>query len=181
MRRNVLVSMQYISLEEVDAVIVTYIDITQRVRADREIRLLASDLTVAEQEERRRISQILHDDVQQRIFAVKMQTSILRDAYDQEHLRSAKVDFDQLDELLDQSITITRNLSIDLSPAVLGEGLADALVWLAAHMHDQYGLEVSIHPNGIATRFEDTLRILLFQAVREALFNVVKHAETSQA
>jgi signal transduction histidine kinase len=92
------------------------------------------------------------------------------------------VAFEQLEELLDQSITITRNLRIDLSPAVLqGEGLADALVWLAAQMHDQYGLQVSIHPNDISTRFEDTLRILLFQAVREALFNVVKHAETSRA
>ena len=180
--RNVLVSMQYISLEDADAVITTFIDITTRVRAEREIRSLASDLTVAEQEERRRISQILHDDLQQRIFAVKMQTSILRDAYSKENVRSAQVDFEQLEELLDQSITITRNLSIDLSPAVLqGEGLADALVWLAAQMRDQYGLVVSIHPNGISTRFEDTLRILLFQAVREALFNVVKHGEVSQA
>jgi len=33
----------------------------------------------------------------------------------------------------------------------------------------------------VSTRFEDTLRILLFQAVREALFNVVKHAETFHA
>ena len=181
-RRYVLISMQSISLEDTPAVIITFIDITQRVRAEREIRSLASDLTVAEQEERRRISQILHDDLQQRIFAVKMQTSILRDAYQKNDLRSADVDFDLLEEQLDKSINITRNLSIDLSPAVLqGEGLADALIWLAAQMHDQYGLEVSIQANGISTRFEDTLRILLFQAVREALFNVVKHGEISQA
>ena len=181
-RKNVLVSMQYISLENLDAVITTFIDITTRVRAEREIRSLASDLTVAEQEERRRISQILHDDLQQRIFAVKMQTSILRDAYQRNDLSTAKIDFDQLEELLDKSMTITRNLSIDLSPAVLqGEGLADALVWLAAQMRDQYALEVSIQADGVSTNFEDTLRILLFQAVREALFNVVKHGETRHA
>ncbi len=180
--RNVLISMQSISLDGTPAVIITFIDITERARAEREIRALASDLTVAEQEERRRISQVLHDDLQQRIFAVKMQTSILRDAYQKNDLRSADVDFDLLEEQLDKSINITRNLSIDLSPAVLqGEGLADALIWLAAQMHDQYGLEVSIQANGISTRFEDTLRILLFQAVREALFNVVKHGEISKA
>jgi signal transduction histidine kinase len=83
---------------------------------------------------------------------------------------------------LDESISLTRNLSIDLSPAVLeGEGLSDALAWLATQMHEQYGLDVNIRANGVSTRFEDTLRILLFQAVREALFNVVKHAQTAHA
>jgi signal transduction histidine kinase len=48
-------------------------------------------------------------------------------------------------------------------------------------MHEQYGLNVSIQTDGVPTRFEDTLRILLFQAVREALFNVVKHAQTLNA
>jgi signal transduction histidine kinase len=73
-------------------------------------------------------------------------------------------------------------LSIDLSPAILkGEGLSDALVWLAAQMKDQYGLEVTLQPNGIAARYDDSLRILLFQAVREILFNIVKHARTREA
>src|SRR5687768_6378686 len=45
-------------------------DITERVRAEEQIRILASQLTMAEQEERQRISQILHDDLQQRLFAI---------------------------------------------------------------------------------------------------------------
>lgn len=180
--KTVLASMQLITLGETEAVITAFVDITERVRAEREIRMLASDLTIAEQEERRRISQILHDDLQQRIFAVKMQTLLLRDAYQKGNLQSVRVDFDQLEDLLDKSISITRNLSIDLSPAVLqGEQLSDALVWLAAQMREQYGLEVIIQPNGVSTQCEDTLRILLFQAVREALFNVVKHGQTAQA
>lgn len=48
-------------------------------------------------------------------------------------------------------------------------------------MQEQYGLQVKIEANGIATQFEDTLRILLYQAVRESLFNVVKHAGTLSA
>ena len=179
---TVLTSIQLIRLDESEALLLSFIDISERVRAEQEIRTLASDLTIAEQEERRRISQILHDDLQQRIFAVKMQTSVLQDAYQKGNLQSAQVDFDQLEELLNESITITRNLSIDLSPAVLqGEGLADALVWLAAQMQDQYGLQVTIAANSVVTRFEGTLRILLFQAVRESLFNVVKHADTDHA
>jgi signal transduction histidine kinase len=48
-------------------------------------------------------------------------------------------------------------------------------------MHELYSFEVSIHSNGVPTNFEDTLRILLFQAVREALFNIVKHTQTRRA
>jgi two-component system CheB/CheR fusion protein len=179
---TVLASMQLVTIDETPALLLSFIDITERVKAEHQIRSLASDLTIAEQEERRRISQILHDDLQQRIFAVKMQLTTLYDAYRKGDIASAQVDFAQLEAWLNESIAMTRNLSIDLSPAVLqGDGLADALVWLSSQMHDQYGLNVKVQTNGVSTRYEDTLRILLFQAVREALFNVVKHANTKQA
>jgi len=42
-------------------------------------------------------------------------------------------------------------------------------------------LKVTLHSNGIAAKYEDALRILLFQAVREVLFNIVKHANTHEA
>lgn len=165
-----------------EALILTFIDITDRVRAEQQMRSLASDLTTAEQRERSRISQILHDDLQQRIFAIKVQLSILSNRLSKDNLQVADFDISQLQAMMDESIAITRNLSIDLSPAILqGDSLADALNWLSTQMKDKYGLNVTVEPNGVSTHFDDTLRILLFQAVREALFNVVKHAETHQA
>ena len=181
---TVLASIQLVTIDQhqTQALLLSFIDITDRVKAEQQIRSLAYDLTTAEQEERRRISQILHDDLQQRIFAVKMQVSTLYDAYQKGKLQSAKVDFAQIQEWLDESVNMTRNLSIDLSPAILkGDGLTDALVWLAAQMENQYSLKIKVNANGISARFEDTLRILLFQAIRELLFNIVKHADTLQA
>jgi two-component system CheB/CheR fusion protein len=179
---TVLASIQLIMIDKTQALLMSFIDISERVRAEQQIHALAYELTKAEQTERQRISQILHDDLQQRIFAAKVQTLSLDHAYRQGDLDSAQTDLQQIGSLLDESISITRNLSIDLSPAILdGEGLSDALTWLAAQMHENYGLNVSIQTNGVSTRFEDTLRILLFQAVREALFNIVKHAETLEA
>jgi two-component system, chemotaxis family, CheB/CheR fusion protein len=181
-KRNVLASVQYLEVDNTDALISTFIDITERVRAEQQIRSLASDLTAAEQVERQRISQILHDDLQQRIFAVKVQLSTLSTAYNRGELQSLEHEINQLQQMLDDSISITRNLSIDLSPAILqGDSLVDALNWLVSQMYELYGLSVSVESNGVSTRFEDTLRILLFQAVREVLFNVVKHAGTLQA
>ncbi len=181
-RKTILASMQRITVDQTQATLTAFVDITERVQAEQQIRMLAATLTSAEQEERRRISQILHDDLQQRLFAVKMQMSMLYDAFARNDLHSAEVDFAQLQEWLSESISITRNLSIDLSPAILqGEGLTDALIWLSNQMGGQYGLQVTLQTNDIPTRFEDTLRILLFHAVREALFNIVKHANSLYA
>jgi signal transduction histidine kinase len=162
--------------------ITAFVDITDRVTAEQQVRSLAVRLTEAEQEERQRISQMLHDDLQQRIFAVKMQLTGWKDIFEKNEISMTEVDFDQMQQLLDESVAITRNLSIDLSPAILkGEGLTEALDWLSGQMHEQCGMTIDIHPNGVSTRFVDSLRILLFQAVREALFNVVKHANTKHA
>ena len=179
---TVVASIQLITIDQTEALLMSFIDISKRVRAEQEMRALAYELTKAEQAERDRISRLLHDDLQQSIFAAKVQTTSLDEAYRRGDLESAQTDLNQIRNLLDESISLTHNLSIDLSPAVLqGEGLSDALTWLATQMHENYGLDVSIQTNGVSTRFEDTLRILLFQAVREALFNVVKHAQTLHA
>jgi signal transduction histidine kinase len=48
-------------------------------------------------------------------------------------------------------------------------------------MKDQYGLEVKVEIGDNFSQTEESMRVLLFQAVRELLFNVVKHAGTQQA
>ena len=140
------------------------------------------DLTTVEQEERYRISQMLHDDLQQRIFAVKMQLENMQEAIESNDLQSVNPDFVKLDEWLTEAINVTRQLSTDLSPLGLkGEDLPETLLWLASQMKDQYGLETELETNDIHANLSPNLQTLLFQAVRELLFNVVKHADTLQA
>jgi signal transduction histidine kinase len=180
--RNVLASVQYINFENNDALITTFIDITERVHAEQQIRELASELTATEQAERHRLAQILHDDLQQRIFAIQMQLSFLKDAYEKNDLQSFEINFPQLEEWLAESIQVTRELSVDLSPPILhGEGLVEATIWLAAQMQEKYNLNVKIQVDGKHPQLEEKARVLVFYAVRELLFNVVKHSETLDA
>ena len=183
--RNILASVQVIELVEKEALIATFIDITERVHTEQQNRALAAELTATEQTERHRLAQILHDDLQQRIFAVQMQLSFLKDAYDRNDLQAFPVNFDQLNEWLAEAIQVTRNLSVDLSPPILhGEGLLEAVVWLASQMEEQYGLEVNIRSegtNGTTRKIDEKVRVLAFYAVRELLFNIVKHAGTLKA
>lgn len=158
-------------------------NISERIQSEEKIRKLASKLTLVEQEERHRISQILHDDLQQRLFAIKAQFSFLDDIAGKDQLPPAL--FSELDEIqssLSEAIAITRNLSIDLNPVVLhGEGLAEAITWLSFRMKEQYGLHIDLEAKESFEEMNHSIRMLLFQSIRELLFNIVKHAETLEA
>ena len=158
-------------------------DISQRVQAEEKIRSLATQLTVAEQEERQRISQILHDDLQQRLFAIKTQLALLMNDSDPGKISGvAREELKQLQFLLSDVIGITRSLSVDLSPSILqGEGLAEAILWLSAQMKNRHGLQVELLARDNLNQLDNHMRMLLFQTIRELLFNVVKHAGTEQA
>lgn len=146
-----------------------------------EVRQLASDLIKATQRERQRISHVLHDDLQQRIYAIQMQMSFLGDAAKND-TESVGRETAQIGRQLDDILRITRDLSIDLSPPILrDEGLSQAIHWLAARMRRQYGLPIEIRGEGAFAIPNEELHVLLFNCVRELLFNVVKHAAASQA
>jgi two-component system, chemotaxis family, CheB/CheR fusion protein len=152
------------------------------VERTKQVRTLASTLTMAEQEERRRISQILHDDLQQLLYGMQMRMmAIGTDITTGEYTHLA----DYAQEVytwLGEAIQTTRRLTVDLSPPVLkNEGLADALRWLATQMAAVNGLQVELRTADAGALISEDMRVFLFQIVRELLFNVVKHAQTDQA
>ncbi len=146
-----------------------------------EVRKLASDLTKAEQRERHRISHILHDDLQQRVYAIQMQLTLLYDGLQMEN-DAARKEIADIKEQLDEILEVTRHLSIDLSPPILrDEGLAHAVGWLASQMREQYGLSIKVQADGPFAIPDEELQVLLFSFVRELLFNIVKHAGAKEA
>ena len=84
--------------------------------------------------------------------------------------------------MLDESIDVSRSLTVELSPPVLYDaGLGAALEWLARRMQEKHGCAVAVHMEAGAEPATEDLRVFLFDAVRELLFNVVKHAGTLKA
>jgi len=134
---------------------------TQRVQE------LSRALTLAEQRERMRIARVLHDDLQQLLVAAKMAGSF--------------GDMERLGEALDRAIRVTRTLAQELSPGLLrSKDLRDLLGWLGERMYEQHELTVRIEATAVLVA-DDAVRVLLYQLVRELLFNVVKHAGTRRA
>ncbi|HLD47073.1 MAG TPA: ATP-binding protein, partial [Desulfobaccales bacterium] len=84
--------------------------------------------------------------------------------------------------LIEESIRYTRSLVFELSPPILYElGFEPAMDWLAEHMGKQYGLAVALEDDDNPKPLDNEARVLLFRAVRELLFNVLKHSRASSA
>jgi two-component system, LuxR family, sensor kinase FixL len=59
--------------------------------------------------------------------------------------------------------------------------MSHAITWLAIRMKEQYNLPVEVQANRPFVIPDEELHVFLFNCVRELLFNIVKHAETTQA
>ena len=142
-----------------------------------QLRSLASQLSLAEEKERRVLAGLLHDHVGQIMLAVKLKlSSLAAEAGDQEQRDGIL----EARELVGKVIEDTRSLILEISPPVLSElGLNAALESLCGEMRDRYGLTVSCDTDNSSTPLGEDIGILLFQCVRELLVNVVKHAATS--
>ncbi|MGE5255349.1 MAG: response regulator [Hyphomicrobiales bacterium] len=140
------------------------------------LRLLAGELTLAEQRERKQLSKILHDGLQQHLVAAKMQVGgLIEEATDAGWKQAAS----GVESLLKESLRISRTLAAELSPPILHEaGLLAGLEWLSRWMHDKHGLKVELAMQMDAPALTEQAKVLLFESVRELLLNVVKHAGT---
>lgn len=141
-------------------------------RADQLARL-TSELTLAEQRERRRLAKLLHDHLQQLLVGAKFGLQVLSKQVSEAH-REAIL---EVQELIGESIDASRSLTVELSPPILHEaGLVAGLQWLARWMNDKHGLDVTVSIDPAVHTEREDVRVLVFEAVRELLFNVSKHA-----
>lgn len=144
-----------------------------------QVRELAGQLTMAEHEERARIAEVLHDDLQQQLYSLQIHLEFVRGAAVNEELRE---EIEGMEKYLIAAMNTARQLSVDLSPPILeGEGLLEAIQWLSGQMAQQYQLDVQVRAGESLPALDRERRVLVFQMVRELLFNVVKHAGVKEA
>lgn len=147
-------------------------------RSQSRLRALASDLSATEQQERRRLATELHDYLAQLLVVGRMK---LGQARPQVKDYKAQQLLSEADDVLTQSLNYTRSLVAELSPQVLYQfGLPAALQWLAGQMKS-HGLLVAIRSEVEQLPLAEERAVILYQSVRELLFNVVKHADTDEA
>jgi len=161
-------------------------DITERKEMEvrlrvfqQRLRSLASQISVAEEKERRRLAAGLHDQVTQTLAVVKLKLGTLQK---EPSFNNHSKQLDEIRELVDGTIQETRLLTFELSPPILYElGLEAAVEWLTEHFQEHYGIECEFRDDGQLKPLRDEHRGILFAAVRELLINVVKHSRSRTA
>jgi signal transduction histidine kinase len=144
-----------------------------------DLRELAAELTRAEQRERDRLYELIHDHVQPLLVGARLSLSGLdqRTPVDT-WLKSAADVRRHISEALDTA----RSLSVELNPPLVRDhGLCAGLEWLCRWARKGHGLDVQLACDVSAEPADSATRLLLFKATRELLMNVAKHAGASKA
>ncbi len=146
----------------------------------RQLQKLTLELSEAEDRERRRLAEILHDDLQQVLAAAKFHLSLLKNRA--KHDPSQQAVAAQVDQMLMDAIQKSRSLSHELSPVGLHHSdVGEVFKWLAHEVEAKHGLRVAVEARGAVQTSSDALKMFLYRAGQELLFNVAKHARVPEA
>ncbi|MEJ6981794.1 PAS domain S-box protein [Pedobacter sp. P351] len=157
-------------------------DITHRKEMEEEAMKLKAEhqkniLTAvfrAQENERKRISEALHDSVSQLLYGIKLKL--------QDYKRTDKdgAVFTELNTLLDLAVSETRNISFELAPAILNDfGLCTALEEMSKRLNTT-DLKIHLRVSGLKSRFDLNKELSIFRIIQELVNNVIKHAKATE-
>ena len=184
---------------QVQGAVVTFVDITERKRAQellkktndelearvaertRELRDLANHLETVREGERKRIAREIHDELGSLLVALKMDTHWLgrRVAGTGEQAAALQAKCQGMGRLIDTAVDNVGRIITDLRPSILDhQGLWAALEWQAQEFIESSELQATLQVH-VAARVpppEGGLAIAVFRIFQEMLSNVARHA-----
>jgi PAS domain S-box-containing protein len=149
-------------------------------RSEAQLRQLSFQLMNAQEQERRRISRELHDELGQALSLIKLRVRYISKKLreDQEALND---ECEDIRLYIDQVIENVRRLSRDLSPTILEDlGLTAALRWLIhAFMKNNENINVKHDIMDIDNLFSQGAQINIYRIIQESITNIEKHAQAN--
>jgi len=145
-----------------------------RALEEENLKFFSRRLIEVQEEERRAIARELHDEIGQSLTALKLSVEIIADSLPSEHADNIR----PIEESLGELLSIVRNISLDLRPAMLDElGLVKTLLWYFERYTSQTGISVDFIQTGADRRFNQQSEIALYRITQEAMTNVARYAE----
>jgi len=149
-------------------------------KAGHQLRRLSQQLVHAQEEERKRLSHELHDEVGQLLTALRIELANL----DEARKRTDPVWKEQLagvKGLAEQALRSVRDLAMGLRPAMLDElGLIPALQWQGREHSRRTGIPVSLEVQGEVDSLPEEYRTCVYRVIQETLTNIARHASARQ-
>lgn len=146
------------------------------VTAREELHRLSARLVAAQEEERRKLSRELHDEIGAAMSALLMEMGNLDSSLPagdealHERVRAVR-------KLAENNVGLVRNLSLLLRPPMLDDlGLVPALKWKAREVARRTGIKIRVEAEEVSDDLPDEHRTCIFRVVQEALHNATRHA-----
>jgi two-component system sensor histidine kinase DegS len=155
----------------------------RRIFAEREAerQIYVAKVLEAQENERWRIAQELHDDTIQTLLVIANRTQNLISANNGE-AKEVKKNAEWIRDATLQAVGEVRRLSLDLRPSILDDlGLVPALRWLVDCMNEESAIHTRILVNGNHHKLSPQAEANIFRVTQEALTNIKRHSEAKEA
>lgn len=157
----------------------------QILNAQDELKRLSGELLSAQENERRRISRELHDEVGQVLSAIMLGLGNLRLAVENGNRAEALSQLHLVQDMTQRNASVVRNISLLLRPTMLDDlGLLPALKWLAREVSRTSGIHVDVvdesDPDDSNEELPEDHRTCVYRVVQEALHNAARHSGAHQ-
>jgi len=148
-----------------------------RTRLEAERRAAGAAAIRAQEQERQRLAQDLHDEVNQALTAILLRL----EATIQESPPALREELRDTKRLAAQAMEELLRLSRRLRPAVLDDhGLMPALHTQVRDFSEQTGIRATFHPQGAPTRLSQEQQLAIYRVTQEGLSNIARHASAQR-
>lgn len=148
------------------------------VQARHDLRRLTASVVQARENARLRIARELHDELGQRLSALKLDLASLDPASGRSAYRERVA---SMLTMLDDTMTSVRRIIADLRPLMLDDlGLNAAIDWLARESARRMGIDVKVKLGERDPAIDKDASVAVYRMVQEALTNVARHARATE-
>ncbi|NKI72527.1 diguanylate cyclase [Collimonas pratensis] len=150
----------------------------QRLK-EHQARERAYELEASREEERKRMTREIHDELGQHLSALRMGVSVVGLEFGGKN-PSLQGKIERMVALVDTTIKVVRNVVSSLRPSALDMGIVSALEWLAQEFRDNTGMPCRLDVREESIILDDARATTIFRIAQESLTNISRHAQASQ-
>ncbi len=155
----------------------------ERKKSEKRLHVLSSHLLTAQEEERKKVAYMLHDDLGQSLTLLKLQVRAIEMKMGKDS-SEVKADCNHALENISSTIESVRKISHNLTPTVLEDlGLSVALKYLFEDFSRHFEVHIRVDMPDMPdmdTWFAQRSKILVYRIFQEAFTNIARHANADQ-
>ena len=147
-------------------------------QSENQLRLLSKQLLKAQEDDRKRLAQELHDGIGQSLSAIKFRLETAAKQVSDDASGDGRAQLGMLVSMIQGTINEVRQIAMDLRPSVLDDlGLVATFSWFLREFQSTY-CDMKLDKRIVVEESDvpEPLKIVIFRVAQEALNNVAKHS-----